>query len=310
MATIEDAANAALAALDSQANLPLVGQWANERLQEAAIRARFRAYRKIGAVVVPAVLMTGTVSVTSGSPTVTGAGTTAVWSNVLAGRYFQAATVWYKILSATATTLTLEVPYSEPSVTGGTYHIVQRVVSLDPSARAVTSFWHQRLREPVDMISLDSLNALVPERQYVTFAPTLFADMGEDATGAMQVEMYPYSQTDELVNYVYYQRPPVYGLTDQLPGFVDAFILKEGVLIDLYRYEMMQANRKGAFQEAALLSNNARAQETVWQRKMELLTMSDRGVSDSAFVLAGASRLERKDIATAYDFVWARGGRP
>lgn len=67
---------------------------------------------------------TGTVTVSKGSTTVTGSGTT--FTTAMIGRYFRGATTgnWYRIKSFTSTTvITLETPFNEISLSGSTYTI-------------------------------------------------------------------------------------------------------------------------------------------------------------------------------------------
>lgn len=92
---------------------------------------------------------TGTVSVTNGSPTVTGSGTT--FTAAMVGRYLQltADGYWYKILSYTsATVITLEKNYGGSTATGASYTIgevsvLPETYQLAPVFQAVGEYWSQ-----------------------------------------------------------------------------------------------------------------------------------------------------------------------
>src|SRR3990170_1068334 len=98
--TVEDAARAALAAVDSQAGIIVAAQWVSERYQALASRTALRHLRRVGTVTVPAAVTAGTVEVTHGSPIVEGDPTAvAAWSVAMVGRQFQVDHVWYGVQS-------------------------------------------------------------------------------------------------------------------------------------------------------------------------------------------------------------------
>lgn len=90
---------------------------------------------------VPAEYKTGTVSLTKGSATVTGAGTG--WTADLNWRLFRAmpdeGMTFYQFIFNSATSATLDRPYEGESGTGLTYRIAQTVYRLPVDCRAVKS---------------------------------------------------------------------------------------------------------------------------------------------------------------------------
>jgi len=318
MATVEQVARSALAAIDSSAILPLAAQWCSERLAEAAARTKFRFLRGLGAFVIPPVMQTGLVTVRRGSRVVIGdVVAQAAWSNALVGRFFQIVprVTWTEIVAFDPSTNTLELgpPFAEEDVTAGAYRIVQRFATLDPQARKMGPFLFQRFRIPVELVAYERLQTLAPERQYFAFGPTIVAEAGEDRNGTKQVECYPYSIRSEQVTYVFWRRPPDLELHDLLPGAVDATMLKEGVLVDAMRYEWARAVREGKGDMAQMWAAQIPMQEARWRDRFQLIALQDNGTEDAQFILgspmsAGLGIV--REIRSAADEIFSRGRRP
>lgn len=315
MANVETIARAALGDLAVDQNHLLNGQrWVNDRYAEFAGTVRLRQLRRIAGLTIPAVLTTGTVSLTTNSTIVTGNVTAvAAWSLSLEGRFFQIDRIWYRIVQVLLplNQLILDTPYAGATAATQTYRIVSRYSLLAPDARTVVGFIHDRWNRRIDQYSLSWLDLKAPERWYQVGGPSCAVDIGEDvATRRKQIEFYPYSTDAEHIRYAYYAVPPRLELDDDVPAGVDQDALKEGVLIDVMRWKMAKAADEGKTEVAVLWRNEYRAQETKWKSVLQRLVRADTAIEDLAWMTRAANGLGRSDITTARDEVWARGRRP
>ena len=62
--------------------------------------------------------------------------------------------------------------------------------------------------------------------------------------GQKLIEVYPPSSIDETYNYEYWSVPATLGFSDSLPPEIDEYVLREGVLVDVYRYKSEMAMQK------------------------------------------------------------------
>jgi hypothetical protein len=300
-------------ATDSQ-NILLAARWVTDRYREFANTRRLKQRRRVGAFDIPAVLTTGTVHVTRDDPVVPGGAVAGpTWTADLVGRYFQAATVWYRIIGfdPTFNLLELDVPYAEDTNTASTYRIVQRYAKLDPRASFLGTFAHPRRRRPLRTdINMADLNVLQPNRQFSSGGPYWVVEYNEE-NGVRQVEVYPYSNTIEAVTYIYWEAvPECFDLLDELPHAVDVQALKEGVLIDVMRYKAAQAAEMKQLDMAAFWRNEYRVQEGRWEKAQARMVKMDRGIEDLHLMLGDHSTNQFFDIRNAHDEIYARGNRP
>lgn len=318
--TFEEVARSALAAVDCDASYVLAAQWAAERYQQLCSRLRFRHMRVIGRLTTPAVYDTGTVTIARGGEVVTGVAT--AWTNALEGRFIRFSVNWYKILKvASATSMTLDQPLSEASVTAGTYKIVSRQIPVDAEARWLsTAIVHTRLRRPLDLISLPEFDAKYPERQLVGPPPVIWCQT-EDAINAdgakcFAIEVYPYPTEAEMLNYVYWKEPPLMKPEEEVPRVIDGYQLKEGTLINVMQYNASMYAKPGpkfSLEAAAYWRNEFRQQSTTWERIILDVGKQDRGVDDLTFILQTTrSHMNwyASGIHNAHDEVYSRGRRP
>jgi len=91
---------------------------------------------------------TGTVSVTKGSSTITGSGTS--WTSSMVGRYIKVTDYWYKITAvSSATSLTIQGEFGEDDVSGGSYTIAELVPLMEgfenlPLWKALSIYFQSR----------------------------------------------------------------------------------------------------------------------------------------------------------------------
>jgi len=316
---VSDVARRVLLDTASDAGHVACAEWVAERYRELVTKVKYRHLRKIGELVQPATLQTGTVTVTQGSRTVTpDAAALAVWTavpdNSLLGRFFRGQDQeWYRIAQFTGGTLTLESPYVVASAAGIGYSIAARYLTLAPDARWLGDFVHMRSRAQLRVVSLAELDLDSPARLSGQGTPSTVAEIGvgPDAAGnpdVRVVEVYPYARVDELLHYVYWSFPRDLKFEDEIPRVIPDYVLKEGAIINAMRHRMAKAIDAGMLEAAAVWRNEYRAQETKWQRLIEDAARADRGVDDVSFIVQGYGDGGRMSpfIRTAHDEVYTR----
>ena len=316
MATTEDVARDLLASMNTDAGFLNAIKWIDYRYKQLCSRVRFRHLREIGEYQIPARVSTGSVAVTRDATAVVGSSTTwataPTTTTVATNWYFRAASAWYQVASFSSDTdLTLTTAYSEDTGSSQSYNLVQRYHSLHTNARWLGDFVHTRLRTNIDVANMGQMDRDAPGRTLVGMYPTQVSQMGTDSSGDLQVEFYPYSDESEIVHYVYWGMPSTLSITTTIPPQIDPQVLKEGALIDLYRYLKAKAISIGQIDAAALLRNDEHAQNTRWERIMQEARRADRGVDDTSFILKhyGGRRGLTGDITDARDEIYYRGAR-
>lgn len=318
MATVEDAARGVVAALNGVPFL-LASKWVADRYRQVFAKVRARHLRRIEQLYVPAALNAGTATFTRDNDVVTGDATAqAAWTPDVVGRYIRGSVAWYRIdaltVSGGSTALKIEKKYAEDTVAGASYYIVSRLNALPDDARwigdAVVSM---RTRRPLDRYSLDEMNIEFPARDRVGSQADSYCE-GQDivSTGrwVKSLEVYPYMQTSEVYAYVVYPQAPVLHLLDQLPPEIDEHVLREGAIVDAYRWMMANAIANGQVEQAAVWRNEFRTQETKWKEWMADAIRADKGVDDVTFILKSQGKTSVPyDTRTAYDMVLTRWPR-
>lgn len=318
--SVDDVARSALSSLDTDAGLLRAVGWASDRFRELTTKIRLRCMRRIGEISLPATINTGAVTIARGASLITGnAAAQAVWSPDLIGRHIRIRVVWYEIAGVTrvsgVTSLQLASPFSEASVTAVAYKIIQRRVRLSPQAKQLGKFVHMRFRREIDQISQTQLDIIEPDRLITNAAgPWYVSELGADPTdGVRVVEFHPYPTQAETVHYIYWEEPPVLRPGDLLPNGIDQYALREGVLIDLMRYEMSKALNAGKVEIGATWRNDYRSQVTQWEKTLTDVQRADHGQDDVSLILRSPAfpddkRWFRNDSARTE--IWIRGNRP
>jgi hypothetical protein len=119
-------------------------------------------------------------------------------------------------------------------------------------------------------------------------------------------EIYPPPETSELIHYIYWNLPTALTPTSTIPPVIDPYTLKEGVLIDLYRYEKAAARRSLQIEAANSWSNDEARQRTIWKKVIKDAIRTSRGSDDISFILTmfRTNQGRRRDQRTAYDYVY------
>lgn len=291
MTPVEEVAYAALSAVGSNAGVLQGVKWTSDRYRQLSNRGRLRSLRRVAQVVIPAAVSDGLITAARDSAVIEGdADAQAVWHAGLAGWYFRYRRNWYKVVSVETAggvkTLKLDTPVTEDGSADVGYKLVQRFTPMPSDMRTVGRFVHQRLWKPISQVSLSELDLMHPERLFVTgTGPELVCEVGDDENGARLFEFYPYPLNSDSVLFSYYSRSPDLQPGDKLPDNLDVEALKQGVLIDVYRYEMAKALRENKVEVAAVWGNHLRTQETVWETRMTELMRADRSVDDLSIII-------------------------
>lgn len=314
MATVEEVARDLLAAVGSEVGFLTSIKWIDNRYKQIVSRSRFRHLRKVGELIIPARYNTGTIALTRDSTA--GTGTDTVWTDIGSGAqeyyYLRQSVAWYHLSSITDdTNLVLTTAFAEDTVTTGAYNIIKRHHPLNSNARWLGRFVHSRLRNPLDSVSPDALDIDVPGRTLVGSYPLQVAQVGTDSSNNIIVEFYPYCNESEIIHYVYWDLPTTLTISSTIPPQIDPYVLKEGALVDLYRYLAARAAHTGQIETAAYFRNESRAQETQWERRMQEASATDKGLDDTEFILKMLGRGHRTgDIRNAHDQVYSRWSPP
>ena len=309
MATVDEVARSALSATGSEAGLLLAIRWASERYRQLASRTKFRHLRQIGELLIPADITAGTITITEGEDTVTGDATAlAAWTDDLVGRYFRGRRNWYRIeaVNQTAGTLKLGSAFTEDDLADAAYHLVPQRIRLDGRARFTGAFVHMRLHRELVELGLEAMDYEYPSRVVIAgTGPEVVAEVGVDTDGTKLVEFYPYSTQQEMIRYTYWPVAAELRPGSVLPNELDPQVLRDGALIDVMRFEMAKAIRANQVEQAALWRNEARAQETTWEKRIDEAIKSDHAQDDVTLILHTRGR----PIAFSDQDPWIRTGR-
>jgi hypothetical protein len=295
---VDDVARSTLSAVGSNAGQLLAIKWTSDRYRQLSNRGNLRALRRVAQITIPASIESGgtdgavdggLATFTRDSDIVTGNATAvATWSSLgqdIVGRYIRYRRVWYKVVNVEPVgadvQLRLENTVAEPDSTDTAYKLVQRHTKMPDDARRFGRFVQQRLWRPLSLVSLSELDLMYPERLFVVgTGPELCAEIGIGEDGRRLMEFYPYPHRAEAILFTYYIKSPDLVPGMQMPDEADVEAVKQGVLIDVYRFEMAKALRDNKVEVAAVWRNELRAQEKTWEDRLQELMRVDRSNDD------------------------------
>ena len=317
MSTVDELARDIVGSLAISEAYLIAARWIDNRYKEMCSRFRPRHLRQIGEVQIPATYSTGTVTATRDSTAVTG-DSTAWETPMTAGNqeyyWIKISSAWYKVASLESDTgLTLATAFSEDDVSDGTYKLVKRYHALDSTARWLGEAVFTRLRLPLGVpIPLEKLDREAPGRMLTDQFPSCWAQLGVDSNGYLLAEFYPYCSDSEIIHYVFWDLPTSLTIGSTIPSQVDPYVLKEGALIDAYRYLKSKARMAGQMDIANSWRNDEFAQATKWENNIQQFARTDKGADDTTFIMSmyGGGRSALGDIKTAHDYVYNRWSYP
>jgi hypothetical protein len=154
--------------------------------------------------------LTGTVTCTTGSTTVTIAGGSVPSGDTLSsGQYFlqtSQANDWYQVTAGSGTSLTLSTAYQDPGGSGLTYTLRQFFYSLSSQADEIIDIrnWNTPIKLiQVDLRTIDTINPLAQS----TNAPYGYMMFGYDISGNLQISPYPFTTDARLFEVRTKKRP-------------------------------------------------------------------------------------------------------
>lgn len=200
------------AGLDSTdtGNQTRVARWINFTQQNLCSRYPWSFMLGHEAIVTIPDYTTGTVSVSNGGTTVTGAGTTFTAAMAVGAQYyiqFSTQIDWYPISAfSSATSITIANPYQQPNGAGLKFIIRKRWYSLSAAADRILDIvnWDT----PVKLVELDprSIDDFYPDTQSTNSSYGYFP-YGYDISGNLQISPYPFPSDARLLEIKTRTRP-------------------------------------------------------------------------------------------------------
>ena len=291
----------------------LACKWVSDRFIELAILVRAVPFREERQLIFPKNITAGLATVVSGTNKVTGDATAqAAWSNALTGRFvrFSGDNGWYQITNA-GTDLTLGTTYAGTSVSAGGYTIVPRVVAFDSDIRSIHSIVNNKIGRPVSRMPNTELNKRYPNRTDIGGGPFFYSELGLDAENRHLLEFYPYSADDVLLTYTAFIDPKPLSPEQDVPAFIPAHIIREGVKLSIYEHITGLAFRADdantLTSKIATIGNLKARQDTIWKKaKIDFVNVS--GYKDDSKVTIqsyGRPLHSSRDVMSASEHILA-----
>ena len=316
MPTFEELARRAQGLTQLMPSMPLAVQWASDRVHELLGKRRVAIYKRNLELSIPGPVTAGTVTVARGERAVVGnAAAQTAWASLDAsfpdGWFMRPRAAWYRIAGRTATSITLESAYAEADVAAVSYTLAKHYHALPPSVYQLdeASFVLPRLGQPLEFLSETMLTLRYPNRWGIYFGgmslPHSIAEVEPAASGARQVEIYPYPNQSELVTYAAYVDPPPFTYASILPLGLDIHHLLPGLMADFYAWgaeDVQDAQLHGI-----MLNEKARCLTRFESAKEQALQHLESGRT-TGFVLMTQHRRgwSPGGIRDAYSEVWSR----
>ena len=301
--TVQNVALSVLAATATTAGVQLAASWVSERYIEFVSRARTHQLQHYASAFVPAPITAGSVSVTQGSNQAVLS--TALASTAFVGWSFRSQVNWFVVVAVASdlVTLTLDSAYSEATNAAASYTLCKRFIPVMADARWISNFALPRRNRKLRHVTRAEIESRYSRRQLVGAFPWCWCEAPryiEDldistalgTTGQKLIEVYPPSSIAENYVYSYWGVPPVLTLISTLPPEIDEYILREGVLIDVFRYKSEQAANATPPQVeiAGFYANKESRQRTIWEEKIQEAQVADAAYHNEITVTLDALR--------------------
>ncbi|HDZ26661.1 hypothetical protein LCGC14_0690070 [marine sediment metagenome] len=289
---------------------PLFAQkWVSDRIVELSTATLAKPLRRLLELTIPATVTAGTMTATQGSKTVTGDATAqAAWSNLLVGRYLKADSKngWFEIAGFANNQITLRSNWFDDTVTASSYTIAPRTIAFPKNIRAIGAMRNLKHNTPISRIMLDDLDLAEPGRTQRDGGPLIFSEVGINDNEERVIEFYPYTSEDVLVAYTGYLKLEKFEGHQEVPNFIDSYMIIEGVKMNIYEHKMSQSLEAGNADVGATWGNMASRQRTIWRNARTDFIANNESVEDAKFILEsyGSTRGEfRGDVRTARDHI-------
>lgn len=214
----------------------VVGQALNDVLEEICQAYNFSWLYGDSSFITVNPYETGTISVTEGSKTITGSGTT--FTSAMVDRKFYCEDATY-IISAyvSATEITLSTNYAGDTGSGLTYKIYQDEYSLASDAEDVLSMRQENNPYKLRKRGIEFLDKYYPLRNSFGY-PSMYCIIGYDSTGYMKVALYPVPNQARNIYYRYKRRVTEMSADNDTPivPLRYRWILAKGALYAVAKY--------------------------------------------------------------------------
>lgn len=234
----------------------------------------------------PTAYTTGTISITSGSATVTGAST--VWTTGMVGRQLlvSAQAPFYDIIAvdAGAQTLTLDRTYDADSVVAGTYSIkgVYILMPTDFMALQVVRDPSLNWRLRLDIVQ-EQLDTWDPKRTTSGTGWVLAAAPPSPVVatlGRPRYELWPAPTASKLFTYTYIKRPGLMSVSGDEPVYpIRGDAIREGALAELALWPGIDRENPNPYFDL----NAHRLHEKRFLERLNELELQDEGIKRSNF---------------------------
>ena len=291
----------------------LACKWVSDRFIELAVLVRAVPYRQQKQFVFPKNVTDGLATFTEGSNRVTGDATAlAAWGPTLVGRFIRADgdNGWYQVINVSGTDLTLSVNYAGNTVATKAYKIAPRVVRFDKTIRTIHSFTNNKIGKQLTRLNHSEMDLRFPNRTDVAGGPLLYSEVGLDVDDNHLIEFYPYTSEDTLITYMAFVDPKPLSPEQEIPAFIPAHILIEGVKLNIYESLMGESLREqesgsSLTSKAATIGNIAARQKTIWKNaKTDFEIVSGIHEESKTTVQSyGRSFRGSRDVMNAHDHV-------
>lgn len=234
---------------------------------------------------------TGTVSLTDGSITVTGSGTT--FESAMVGKFFQldGDQVAYKIAAVNSgTEIELDAQYVNAggdNVTASAYQIIYPDYTLTNDVAKIVAIVHQELQVDLALTSADQMDTWIRSQNY-TGTPLYFCPITNDAN-SQKVRLFP-APDRQYPLVVIYDRKPADPSTVDDTAEVD-WPANEDVLEAACFYE---ACRSPMFPQTNKMFNVARAE---YEETLALASNEDRTVAGAVEIQGGSRPYQYRYIS-------------
>jgi hypothetical protein len=324
--TVDDVARSIIAAVDqkSQVGPELMATWVFEAYKELVGKVQYKHLRRRFTIYAPApytsfTANTQSATFTQGSNLVQGTGTS--FDMIHQGWFIRTANVWVRIVAVNPATqvVTLESPFSESTVTDGSFYCVQRYLPLPENIRWCTMITHPRIRRKIRSRTMNWLDSKYPSRLLIGPWPWAWAEaFTQRGLASMQipptgdapqttdrrkyVELYPPSNQDEQYDGTGWMLPDKFEPEDELPPEIDEYVLRAGVLEYFYNNRAMEVLEKSP-EAAQVLLNKADRQHTRWLDSIQNAIVSDRLNDDVDVTVTDDEGWDYADIRTGTEML-------
>lgn len=221
----------------------VAGRFINDRYRQVIDRRSWYGLKIRGMASTPQVVNTGQATVTNGSPTVQGTGTT--WTPALVGLQFrQTFTQPFQTIinvDATHQVITLDTPYPGPTFGPAGYYIVQAYMTFGANIKRFEWAVNQLFGWPIKVnVPVQVINAEDTWRMSYGWATT-FAVRPPTPDGQYQVEIWPTPYPAQTFPFEAWTQPPnMVDDTDAPVAWVRSDLIVTGALSDALLYRPKQ----------------------------------------------------------------------